>query len=502
VEKRERSSKGIEMKKRFLAALGLSILFILSMQWVSVSPANASPLSPSMHFPSIAPAAPGSTDTLQYSFYSGILTAQPSAHIIAPSSALLDTKIPHEVAINIVGTEQINLTAPITLSGLLKDLATGAGIPDKSITFSTYGIVLGQAHTDINGAYKIQINKDLPAGKYQVTASFKGAHLLTPASSVFSFEILPATFKVETVPAVAGITFQMDGQTFVSGQDGTASINVNQSGQYRLQVLLDQYKNASQQVQFGRWGIETYQTYRDVQVPSDTIIQVGLNVYHKINLKFIDLDGYTVDPSRITSISIRSIQGDVFTLKPGDTPWLPASRTARYQTGLEKTDLLYSVNSVTIDGSNVVNSAQQRFYAKADDTWSISLLLYSLHITARDALLASPTGKSVELIFPNGQASYYPLDKSGRLDVHALARGNYRVNLLGTNGLGTSTPVALSRNQVVNLNIITKMDLMAFGFVSAGLAMGLVIYGRPWLLGFLFRRKRYSSRQMGKDFGS
>jgi hypothetical protein len=490
------------MKKRLLTVLVLSIFFILSMQWISVTPANASPLTLSKHFPSIASVALNTTDRLQHSMYTANLTAQPSAHIIAPSSTSLDTKTPHEVALNIVGTNQVKLTSPIILSGLLKDLATGEGIPDKMITFSTYGVVLGQARTNSSGEYKIQISRDLPAGKYQVTAAFKGAHLLAPASTVFSFEILPATFKVETVPAVAGITFQMDGQLFVSGQDGTASINVNHAGQYRLQVILDQYKDPSQQVQFGRWGIDTYQTYRYVQVPSDTIVQVGLNVNHKINLKFVDLDGYTVDPSRITSISIRSIQGDDFTLKPGDTPWLPASRTARYQTGLEKTDLLYSVNSVIIDGSNVVNSAQQRFYAKADDTWSISLLLYSLHVTARDALLASPTGKSVELVFPNGQSVYYPLDKSGRLDVHALARGIYHVNLLGTNGLGTSTPVALSRNQVVNLNIITKMDIVAFGFVSAGFAMGMVIYGRPWLIDFFLRRKRYSSRQMGKDFGS
>lgn len=490
------------MKKRLLAAFGVSILFILCLQWVSVSPANASPLSLSNHFLSIASAASSSTDPMQHLFYTGNLTAQPSAHRIAPSSASLDTKIPHEVAINIAGTKQINLTSPIILSGILEDLATGEGIPDKMITFSTYGIVLGQTRTDSNGAYKIQISRDLPAGKYQVIASFKGAHLLTPATTNFSFEVLPATFTVETVPAVAGITFQMDGQTFVSGQDGTASIKVNKAGQYRLNVLTDRYYNPSEKVQFGRWSVDYYQPSRNVKVPSDTLVQVGLNIFHKINLKFIDLEGFPVDPSRITSISIRSVQGDSFTLKPGDSPWLPASRTARYHTGLEKTDLLYSVNSVTIDGSNVVNSAQQRFFAKTDDTWSISLLLYSLHITARDALLASPTGKSVELVFPNGQSAYYPLDKSGRLDVHALARGIYRVNLLGVNGLGTSTPVALSRNQVVNLNIITKLDIGSFGIVFTGLAMGMIIYGRPWLVGFLFRRKRYSSRQMGKDFGS
>jgi hypothetical protein len=490
------------MMKRFLGALVLSILFVVGMLWVSVTPVNASALSRSKDLPSVASAAPTSTDTIQPSFYMGNLIADPSTRIIVPSSASLDTKSPHEVALNMVGTEQIKLTSPIILSGVLKDLATGQGIPNKTITFSTFGVVLGQAHTSDSGAYKVQITKDLPAGKYQVTAAFKGAHLLAPASTVFSVEVLPTTFKVQTVPAVAGITFQLDGQQFVSGQDGMASINVNQAGQYRLDVLLDRYRNPSEEVQFGRWSVDYYQPYRNIQVPSDTPIQVGLNIFHKVNLKFVDLDGFPVDPSRITSISIRSIQGDVFTIKPGDTPWLPASRTARYQAGLDKTDLLYSVNSVTIDGSNVVNSAQQRFYAKADDTWSISLLLFSLRVTARDALLASPTGRSVELVFPNGLSEYYSLDKSGRLDIHALARGIYHVNLLGSNGLGTSTPVALSRNQVVNLNIITRMDIMAFGFVSMGVALGMIIYGRPWLLAFLFRRKRYSSRQMGKDFGS
>jgi hypothetical protein len=299
------------MMKRFLGALVLSILFVVGMLWVSVTPVNASALSRSKDLPSVASAAPTSTDTIQPSFYMGNLIADPSTRIIVPSSASLDTKSPHEVALNMVGTEQIKLTSPIILSGVLKDLATGQGIPNKTITFSTFGVVLGQAHTSDSGAYKVQITKDLPAGKYQVTAAFKGAHLLAPASTVFSVEVLPATFKVQTVPAV-----------------GMASINVNQAGQYRLDVLLDRYRNPSEEVQFGRWSVDYYQPYRNIQVPSDTPIQVGLNIFHKVNLKFVDLDGFPVDPSRITSISIRSIQGDVFTIKPGDTPWLPASRTA------------------------------------------------------------------------------------------------------------------------------------------------------------------------------
>jgi hypothetical protein len=490
------------MMKRLLTALILSILFMLGMQWVSFSPVYARALNMGSLPPTVTSARFSLNGYDHPAFKVDYRNVQPSARIIATSAGLLNTISPHEVAINLVGTKQIPLTAPINLSGTLTDLATQQGIPDKNIEFYTYGVMLGQARTSASGAYKIQINKSLPAGTYVLTATFKGAHLLAPASSVISFEVLPATVKIETVPAVAGITFQMDGQQFVSGQDGTASININKEGQYRLNVLLDQYKNPSQQVEFGRWTEESYQPFKDILVPNTSVIQVGLNLYHKISLKFADLEGFPVDPARITEISIRSIQGDVFTLKPGDSPWLPASRTARRPNGLEETDLLYSVNSVTIDGSNVVNSAQQRFYAKPDDTWSISLLLYALHITARDALLASPTGSSVEVISPDGQSMYYALDQSGKLDLHALARGIYHINLIGSNGMGTSMPVALSRNQVANLNVVTRMDMVVVGFIGMGFALGLIIYGRPWLVGFLFGRKRYSSRQMGKDFGS
>jgi hypothetical protein len=225
------------------------------------------------------------------------------------------------------------------------------------------------------------------------------------------------------------------------------------------------------------------------------VIQVGLNIYHKVNLKFVDLDNYPVDLSRINSISIRSVQGDVFDLKPGETPWLPASRTARRQNGLQETDLLYSINSVIIDGSNVVNSSQQRFYAKLDDTWSISLLLYTLNISVKDGLFAAPVGKSINLVYPDGQNVHFDLDNAGNAQIHTLARGIYHVSLIGVKGLGTSTPVALSRNQAITMRIITPLDFAISGLTMMGISLGLIFYGRPWLLGYIFRIKHLSFRK-------
>ena len=496
------------MRKRLPVALFVVSVLFLGLGLGLVAPALASMNREGKIVPSLTTSLnlglPGtnSNSTLPASINKSFLQGNGllsgflyATRIFTPSSTSLDIKVPDAVSINLAGAGSFNLSEPILLAGTLQNMSTGTGVANKIVTFSTNGVHLGQTHTDNAGAFTIKIKKVLPAGTYLVTATFKGAHLLSPASAATTFVILPATVVVQTVPATAGITFQMDGRQFISGADGLASIKIGEAGTYRLDVLLDKYSNPSQRVEFGRWTGESYEPSRDFDVPAKSIISVGLNIFHKVKFNFVDLSGFPVDPSRITSISIRSIQGDVFSLKPGDSPWLPASRTAHRQTGLEKTELLYSINSIIIDGSNVVNSAQQRFFAQTDASWTISVLLYSLRITTKDGLFGAPVGTSIDVEFPNKQIKNYPLDSSGKLEIHALARGIYHVSIVGIKGLGTSTPVALSRNQVVNINIITPLDLAAFGSVSAGLALGLIIYGRPWLLQLLLGRKRSPSRK-------
>jgi len=208
-----------------------------------------------------------------------------------------------------------------------------------------------------------------------------------------------------------------------------------------------------------------------------------------VGQSFQDLDGYPVDPKRVTEFMIRSAQGDVFIFHDGQPRWIPASRVARRVTGLEETKLLYSVISVTIDGSNVVNQSQQRFYTFPTENWPISVLLYSLQITAKDGLFGFPVGKSVNVEFPDGRLENYPLGSSGTVVIHSLARGNYFTELVGTVGLQNRTPVALSRNQDVNTSVITYLDLTVVSLLAALLALGLLIYGRPSLLYILRKSK-------------
>jgi hypothetical protein len=235
-------------------------------------------------------------------------------------------------------------------------------------------------------------------------------------------------------------------------------------------------------IEFGRWGEEDYETFRDIAVPTDGVIQVGLNVFHQVSQKFVDLSGFPVSPDRITEYTIKSAQGDVFTYTNNQSGWIPSSRIARRITGLEETKLLYSTINVTVDGSNVVNQSQQKFFASPNGTWQISLLLYSLQIHARDGLFASPAGKNIELQFPDGKIVKYPLDASGNAQIHSLARGLYTFKIEGINGLTNPTPVALSRDQVVDIKAITFLDIGIVGFLGLILVFGLLIYGRPWLL--------------------
>jgi len=477
------------MIKQLLAAALLALLAGFAVRNVTTAQANGvtsmEPLTLTVQ----------SNRSLLVSLSRGWVSHSAHAGKINPSSTLLAVEPPHPLVMSLAGNQQVNLSDPIILSGSLTDQLTGEPVANKSISFSTNSEYLGQTRTDDQGIFHVQLHKDLPSGTYQVTATFKGAHLLAPTSKTISIEVLAATLQVQTVPAVKGITFQMDGRQFVSDENGLAILQIFHTGEYHLQVLLDLFNSPTERVEFGRWSDENYQPEHEIQIPGDYVLQVGLNIYHQVSMNFIDLDGLPVDASRISSIAIRSVQGDVFTLKPGDHPWLPASRTARRKMGLEVTNLLYSVNSVMINGSNVVNSAQQRFFAKPDDKWEISLLLYSLHITAKDGLFASPIGQSANITFPDGQVVNYPLNGAGGLDVHSLPRGIYHISLPGVTGLGTSTPVALSRNQVVNMRVVTTLDIAVVGVLSIGLALGLIFYGRPWLLDFIFKRRHSSSRE-------
>ena len=77
----------------------------------------------------------------------------------------------------------------------------------------------------------------------------------------------------------------MNGMKVLSDENGYATFQFKKSGTYRLEVLIDEFKNPSVRIEFGRWGEEDYETFRDIKVPTDDVIQVGLNIFHHMLAK-------------------------------------------------------------------------------------------------------------------------------------------------------------------------------------------------------------------------
>jgi hypothetical protein len=356
---------------------------------------------------------------------------------------------------------------------------------NKVVLLHLDGEQVRRARTEADGTAAIRISRDLDVGSYEVTAEFIGTRDYLPARAATSIMVRPVVLTVETVPPAPGVRFALAGREFVTGEDGLARIEHTERGVVPLEILLEPGTplTADTRATFARWSDEVFQPARTIRISDDNRIAAGLSLSHQVTQRFFDLDGDSVSPARITSITFRVSNGATHTFGDGEARWLQASRVQRRRTGLEPTPLQYSVESVMVDGTNVVNRYQQRFYPQADDVWDIELLLYSARFQARDAFFGFPAGSGILLEYPDGRIESFPFGDAREAYVDSLARGLYGVKVAGVRGVAPFTPVALSRDQEVELKVLTALDIALALASGALLALGLLFYGRPYLVG-------------------
>ena len=337
---------------------------------------------------------------------------------------------------------------------------------------------------------------------------------LTPPSAPDQQAVNPFLLEVQTVPPLRGVRFSVtptgaatsspetavSGRSFVSGDDGIGRIGIDQ-GTYRLEVLPWEGSEATIRAAFSRWSDDVFFSSREVEVKSDVQLQVGFDVSHLVSLRFVDLAGHPLDWGEGTSVTVTSSMGGRERFVDSEPKWLQAGRVVRRFAGLEETKLLYSVDSVTVGGSNVVNSKQQRFYPSESQEWEIRLSLYSARFTARDALFRFPIGSGIRLQYPDGHSEQLPFESRGELTVTSLPRGSYRVKVDAL-GLSFSRPVTLSRDQDMQLEVISYLDIGVVFFLVVSLALGLFLIGRPHLVPAFRPRlglRWFSKRSVGPE---
>jgi len=341
-----------------------------------------------------------------------------------------------------------------------------------------------RARTDADGNASIRVRRD-EAGTYTLRATFNGSKLPSLGSSNASADLVikPEIIEIHTTPSMSDIEFSLDGQVFASDDYGVARIEVERAGTYHLEILPVEVENSDIQMEFGRWGDEAFTSSRDIVVPVNEPLEVGFDVHYQVSQTFIDLEDEPVDPARVTSITYKGSNGATFTFEDTGPHWLPAGRVLRRSNGLEEAKILYSVISIVIDGTNVVSQAQQRFYANPNDLWTIQVLLYSARFTARDALFGFPIGTGIRMEYPDSEVETYSFDPEEGFAIEGLARGIYRVTVTGADGYAPPTPIALSRDQNVELMVFSYVDIGVLLGVGLLLSVGLLLFGRPYLVG-------------------
>lgn len=396
-----------------------------------------------------------------------------SANAQAKGSALVTTAVTIQTAesVEVGGSSEVlvQLTSSI-----------GQPISDQPIEFWMDGVLERRGRTDATGSVSIKIKRDV-VGTYALTAIFKGSPLLALATSKATTElvVVPAIIEIQTIPPLPNIKFSLDNQVFSSNAEGIARIEVEKGGMYRLELLTSEFADTNMQMEFSRWADDTFVPYRDIEVPLGKPLQVGFEVSYQVSHTFVDRAGEPVDPARITSVTIKGSNGTTYTFEDNQPHWLLAGRVIRLNNGLEQTKILYSVIDVTIDGSNVVSKAQQRFYIEPNDVWSLKLLLYSARFFAVDALFRFPIGSGIEMEYPNGNVQTFLFDSTEEHFSQGLARGIYHVTVIGARGIAPPTPMALSRDQDVELLVLSYFDLGVMFSLGLSLALGLLYFGRP-----------------------
>jgi hypothetical protein len=110
---------------------------------------------------------------------------------------------------------------------------------------------------------------------------------------------------------------------------------------------------------------------------------------------------------------------------------------------------------------------------------AVRLLLYSATVGAHDLIFGFPIGRSLELLYPNGQRATHEL-RGRQLVLNALPRGTYRIKV-HTWGYSPVVSLALSKDQELELRIVSYLDLFVIALAVLGVTGTLVLLPRPAL---------------------
>jgi hypothetical protein len=208
---------------------------------------------------------------------------------------------------------------------------------------------------------------------------------------------------------------------------------------------------------------------------------IGVARHYRFDPDFRDPTGRRIDQRLIDGYLLKSSTGQVLDVSGARSVMLRASRVVQSADGLLSRPVDWALQSVTVDGRDVVNRAEYRFSPRRvhDRPYPVRVLFFPLRLTSTDALFGFHIGRDVTVRYPDGRRVRLPF-RNGQVLLPAVPRGTYTVQVNAA-GLSPARPVAVSRPQDVQLEVISWLDLLLIGVSVGGFALLLLVARRPHL---------------------
>jgi hypothetical protein len=269
----------------------------------------------------------------------------------------------------------------------------------------------------------------------------------------------PGPVTVTTVPRVAGIRVSAGGHTYKT--DARGALTLPRAALIPVVRVHTTTLSPGVEARFSRW-------YRG---------RIALAYWYRVQPHFVGPTGALVANEKISEFRLHSSIG-LRQVRHGVDPfWIQGTRIVPFVQGLRTKVITYAVDSVTVEGANVVNRSQQHFDPAQSAQLGVRLLFNTARFTARDAIFHFAVGSGVRLRYPDGRKRVAGFGKGSVVVVPGLPRGQYQVQVMG-GGWSPIRPVALSRNQDVKLAVITYLDVGVVLTMLGMLVAGLLFYRR------------------------
>ena len=245
-----------------------------------------------------------------------------------------------------------------------------------------------------------------------------------------------------------------------------------------MQILDTRLNTPGVRSTFSRWEDNRYTAARSITIRRNTVVDAGFQQSVRVRFAFVDLAGRSA-VGRVSRMTLSNTLGSRISFAPSWPQWLRATGLARSFRGLEPTFVQYSVERALVNGSNVVNQSQQRFYPAKTRRFTAQLLLYSARVRVRDFLFGTSVGSQLSLVYPNGNRVGYRL-RGGNLNLSSLPRGTYTVDV-HAGGYVPSVSLALSKNQSLDVKVVSYLDMSLLLVLVLLSVTVLILFPRPFL---------------------